>query len=325
MQTSLALGELPSRAETPTPSHSWVWLVIAEALLLFSNGADNIPLAAWLAPAFMLRFVRTQSLKIGLPSAYVLLVAAFSFQFRGMVPIRGFAYGIFLAVWGIPLSLPYIIDRLVAHKLVGLRSSLVFPTAWAATEYLMSRGPYATWGSAAYSQYGNLALLQVLSVTGLWGVTFLIGWLAAVCNWLWEEGLDSKRARAGAWLCAATIATVMLFGGARMALFSPSSQTVRVASISKRNLEPEPSDAVLERMFEGKLTSEDAIVIKRWTTARDEDLLSRAEREMQAGAKIVFWGEGNAIMSKEEEPVFVGGGRDMAAKYHVYLGMHWAY
>ena len=328
MQESVAyeeshVKELSRRADRPAlaESRSWVWLAIAAALLLFSNGANNVPLAAWLAPVFMLRFVRRQSFKVGLPVAYVLLVAAFAFQFRGMVPIPGVAYYIFLVVWGIPLVLPYIIDRLVAHKLTGLTASLVFPTAWAATEYVMSRGLYATWGSAAYSQYGNLALLQVLSVTGLWGITFLIGWFAAVCNWLWEEGLDSKQARAGAWLFVGTIATVMLLGGVRMALFPPSSQTVRVASISKRKVEPELADAVSGRMFAGTATSEDMDAIQRWATAMDDDLLSRAEREMQAGAKIVFWGETNAPVLKEDEAAFVARGGDMAAKYHVYLGM----
>jgi apolipoprotein N-acyltransferase len=328
MQTSATreesyVKELPRRADRPAQAEprSWVWLAIAAALLLFSNGANNVPLAAWLAPVLLLRFVRGQSLKIGLPVAYILLAAAFAFQFRGMVPIPGIGYDIFLVVWGIPLVLPYIIDRLVAHRLTGLAASLVFPTAWAGTEYLMSRGLYGTWGSAAYSQYGNLALLQVLSVTGLWGVTFLMGWFAAVCNWLWEEGLGSKRARAGTWLCVGTIAAVTLLGGVRMALFPPSSQTVRVASISKRKVEPELSETVSERMFEGKATSEDMDTIQRWATAMDGDLLTRAEREMQAGAKIVFWGETNAPVLKEEEAALVARGGDMAARYHVYLGM----
>jgi apolipoprotein N-acyltransferase len=219
-------------------SLSWLWLAIAAVLLLFSNGANTIPLAAWLAPVFMLRFVRGQSFKVGLPIAYVLLVATFAFQFRGMVPIPGVGYYIFLAIWGIPAVLPYIVDRLPAHKLSGLPKSLVFPTAWAATEYVCSLAPYGTWGSAAYSQYGNLALLQILSVTGLWGITFLIGWFAAVCNWLWEDGLDSKYARRGAWLCFGTIAMVMLMGGARLAFFPPSSPTVRVASLSARQVAP---------------------------------------------------------------------------------------
>jgi apolipoprotein N-acyltransferase len=328
MQTSVAyeesqVKELARPAERPalSASRSWIWLAIAAILLLFSNGANSVPLAAWLAPVFMLRFVRTQRFRVGLPVAYVLLIAAFAFQFRGMVPIPGVAYYIFLAVWGIPMVLPFAIDRLLAHRLSGLTASLVFPTAWVATEYVLSLGLYATWGSAAYSQYGNLALLQVLSVTGLWGITFLIGWFAAVCNWLWEEGLDSKRARGGAWLCSGTIATVMLLGGVRMALFPPSSQTVRVASISKRQLEPSPSQAVLGRLFENKATSEDMDVLKHWAAAMDDDLLSRAEREMQAGAKIVFWGETNAPVLKQDEATFVARGASMAAKYHVYLGM----
>jgi apolipoprotein N-acyltransferase len=317
------LKKLPSQTDRSAldRSRGWLWFVIAAALLAFSNGANTVALAAWLAPVFLLRFVRGQALKVGLPAAYLLLAAGFAFQFRGMVPIPGIGYYIFLAVFGILLALPYIMDRLVARRLNGFTASLVFPTAWAATEYAVSRGPYGTWGSIAYSQYGNLALLQILSVTGLWGITFLIGWFATVCNRLWEEGLDSKRLRGEAWLCAGTIASVMLLGGARMALFPPSSQTVRVASISKRRIDPELSDAVSVRLSEGRATSEDRDAIRFWATAIDDDLLSRAEREMQAGAKIVFWAELNAPVLKEDEEAFVARGEAMAAKYRAYLGM----
>ncbi|HXM22939.1 MAG TPA: nitrilase-related carbon-nitrogen hydrolase [Terriglobales bacterium] len=328
MQTSVAYkethaGELPRAADRPSlsKSHSWFWLAIGAVLLLFSNGANNVPLAAWLAPAFVLRFVREQRLAIGLPIAYALLMAGFAFQFRGMVPIPGVAYYIFLLIFGLPLVLPYVIDRLVEPRLAGLTATLVFPTAWAATEYLMSRSLYGTWGSAAYSQYGNLPLLQILSVTGMWGITFLMGWFAAVCNWLWEDTLDNQRARAAGWLCAGAIVSVMLLGGARMALFPPSSQAVRVASISQRKIGPEVSDAVFGRAFEGKATSGDMDEIQGWAAALDNDLLSRAEREMQAGAKIVFWGETNAPVLKEGEAALVARGAGLASKYQVYLGM----
>jgi apolipoprotein N-acyltransferase len=39
------------------------------------------------------------------------------------------------------------------------------------------------------------------------------------------------------------------------------------------------------------------------------------------GTKIVFWGETNAFVLKEEETAFVRHGGDLAAKYHAYLGM----
>jgi apolipoprotein N-acyltransferase len=316
-------GELPRLADRPAllKSQSWIWLAIGTVLLLFSNGENNVPLAAWLAPVFVLRFVRRQRVAVGLPIAYALVVAGFAFQFRGMVPIPSVIYYIFIFVFGLSLVLPYVIDRLTEPRLAGLTATLVFPTAWATTEFLMSRGLYGTWGSAAYSQYGNLPLLQILSVTGMWSITFLIGWFAAVCNWLWDEGLESRRARAGAWLCAGTIVAVILLGGLRLALFPPSSQTVRVASISKRKVDPELNEAVSDRLFSGNATSEDMKEIQRWAAAMDTDLLLRAEREMQGGAKIVFWGETNAPAFKEDEAALVARGAELASKYQVYLGM----
>jgi len=94
-----------------------------------------------------------------------------------------------------------------------------------------------------------------------------------------------------------------------------------VASISKRKVDPAPTDAAWGRLLVGKPASEDIDAIRRWATAVDNDLLARAEREMQAGAKIVFWGEGNALVFKEDEATLVARGAEMAAKYQVYLGM----
>src|ERR1700674_2654694 len=108
MQTSVAYkethaGELPRAGNRPSlsKSHSWFWLAIGAVLLLFSNGANNVPLAAWLAATFVLRFVREQRLAIGLPIAYALLMAGVAFQFRGVVPIPGVRYYIFLLIFGL--------------------------------------------------------------------------------------------------------------------------------------------------------------------------------------------------------------------------------
>jgi apolipoprotein N-acyltransferase len=315
--------DVPRRADRPALAQSrfWLWLAIAAGLLLFANGANTVSLAAWLGPVVMLRFMRGLRLRVGLPVVYLLLTAEFAFQFRGMVPIPGIGYYIFLAVWGLTLVLPYVIDRCLAHRLSGLAGSLVFPAAWAATEYLVSHAPYGTWGSAAYSQYGNLALLQVVSVTGLWGVTFLIGWFATTCNWLWAKGFDSEQARRAGWLCAGTIAAVMLLGGARMALAPAASPTVRMASLSRRNIDGFPTGDVVERLLEGVATPADRNAFRAWSAVNNADLLARGEREMQAGARIVFWAEGNAWMLQEEKDAFVARGADLAAKYHVYLGM----
>ena len=98
MQTSVEHESSQAKESSPVADQlvsakpeSWVWLTIALVLLLFANGVNTIPLAAWLAPVFLLRFMRIQSLGIGLPAAYLMLMGGFAFQFRGMAPIPGVA------------------------------------------------------------------------------------------------------------------------------------------------------------------------------------------------------------------------------------------
>jgi apolipoprotein N-acyltransferase len=113
----------------------------------------------------------------------------------------------------------------------------------------------------------------------------------------------------------------MLVGGARLALFPPSSATVRVASLSKRQIDPSPSDAAWNRLTLNQPTAADLASIRSWGAAVGNDLLARAEREGQAGAKIVFWGETNAPVLKQDEAAFISRGTELASQYQMYLGM----
>jgi hypothetical protein len=61
--------------------YSLCWLAIACGLLAFSNGARIVPLAAWLGPLFLVRFLRTQKAGRGLVAGY--LVTAGVFYSRG--------------------------------------------------------------------------------------------------------------------------------------------------------------------------------------------------------------------------------------------------
>src|SRR3712207_8758251 len=50
---------------------------------------------------------------------------------------------------------------------------MVFPAAVTTAELVATVGnPFGTAGSTAYSQYAGLPLLQLVSVTGIWGLTF---------------------------------------------------------------------------------------------------------------------------------------------------------
>jgi apolipoprotein N-acyltransferase len=296
-------------------------LVPAALLLLISNGANTVPVAAWLAPILLLRFVRTQAKPVGLLVAYPLLATSFAFQFRGMVPIPGIGYYIFLACFGIPMVLPYALDRLAGGRLSPVPRLMLFPLAWAATEFLISRGPYGSWGAAAYSQYGNLPLIQVISVTGMWGISFLMGWCATTVNFMWEQGWSSRQTRKYAVTFAATLLSIVAAGGARLAFLPPAGSTIRIASLSKREMPPQASPTLWQHVLLNTASEAELAEFGAWAQRVNDDLSARAEREAQAGAKVVFWGEGNAMVFKPGEPALIARGRELAAKYQIYLGM----
>ncbi len=62
-----------------------------------------------------------------------------------------------------------------AKGLLGSLSFLVFPLAWLFFDYLHSIGFLGyPWGMLGVTQYSFLSLIQISSVTGVWGVTFIV-------------------------------------------------------------------------------------------------------------------------------------------------------
>ncbi|MDP6515139.1 MAG: hypothetical protein QF926_00755, partial [Alphaproteobacteria bacterium] len=211
-----------------------VLLGAAFILLMLANGKFSVPVAAWLGPALMVRFVRARSLKSGLPIAYVTLVVMLTISWHGMIPIPYlWALSLMFAVIGVVMWLPYMIDRLLVGQVTGFLATLILPIAWVSVDFINAKlNPYGGWGMIAYSQHGNLPLLQLLSLTGVWGVTFIVVWFAAVANWAWEQGFAWHKIRAGVTAYVGIVAAILLLGGVRLATFPPDAETVRIASVS---------------------------------------------------------------------------------------------
>jgi apolipoprotein N-acyltransferase len=213
-----------AQPETHTPSInnkqdrlSYLWLALGIVLSAFVLPGWTIPLAAWLYPIFLLRFVRTQPLLRGM--LLLLLASALVpvFELQGVVPFSGVFY--YLNVFGgaVVGILPYLLDRVLARRLGGLPGTLVFPLAMTTVYYLVALlSPLGTLFNPAYTQYGDLPLLQLVSVTGLWGIVFLMSWLASLVNWAWEQGFAWPQVRPGLLLYGVLLALVFVGGGARL-------------------------------------------------------------------------------------------------------------
>jgi apolipoprotein N-acyltransferase len=304
------------------PSNTVQWLVVAAVLLLFANGRHTVAAAAWLAPVFLLRFTRSRRPRGGLLVAWIVLAATWAFQLRGMAPLPGIWYYVVAAVFGLVGTFPYAADRWMAPRIGGFRSTLVLPCAWVVAEYLTTAfTPYGSWGSYAYTQHENLALIQLLSVTGIYGVSFLIAWFAAVANWAWEHDFSVATVGRGALAFTAVIAIVLFGGGLRLVLFAPDSETVRVASLTRPDIDLFGSEEATQRAYAGTATDEDLQLIRTHGDSINDDLLARTEREARAGAKIVFWGEGNGFTLKADEAALIQRSADVARRNGIYLGL----
>jgi apolipoprotein N-acyltransferase len=272
----------------PSRTRPAIWLLLAGAILLFAMGRDTVALAAWIAPIFFLRFTRTTAGRFvalaGLVKGLVWL-----FQFRGMVPVPFWAVLVMALPAGMLGLVPYAIDRWLKARTGGFAATLIFPCAVAGFEFCLgSISPYGSWCAVGYSQYGNLPIMQVSAITGLYGISFLVSWLGAVVNWAWEHGFECGRVRRGAIVFLAVQAAVYLGGSARLLFDEPQAGYKRVAGIAAEG---------------------------------NERLFAKSESEAKAGAKLVFWSEGAAQVRRSDEPALIQKGAELARRNRVFLGM----
>jgi apolipoprotein N-acyltransferase len=308
---------------------AYLWLAFAAAFFLLNGGRWAVPLAAWLAPLFLLRFVRTQRPFLGLLIAWIVRFAVGAVVVRGIILIPGLGYYVVVLLVTLLTMLPYVADRLLAFRIQGFASTLVFPVAFTTIEYLGSFGPNGTITSIAYTQYGNLPLMQLVSITGIWGITFLLTWFTAVVNWVWERGFAFPKVRGGVLLYAAVLTLVLLGGGARLALLPSSATLARIAGISASQsavaaLKAQLPQNTLSSLFSGKATEADRAAVRSAFTALDDDLLNRSQQEARAGAKIVVWPETSptgASILQEDEPDMIKRASALAQQEGIYMDM----
>ena len=325
-ETASAIEVVASGKKTQ-PGWSYACLILAGLLLVVSNGRWIVPAAAWISPVLLLRFMRTQPALRAILLADLVMTSAALVSWQGMVPVPGFLYVVVVGLTAQAMLVPFVVDRLLFSRFHGLVRTLILPTAWVGVEYVNSVwNPYGTWGSAAYTQFGNLPLVQVVCVTGLFGISFLIGWFAAVVNHAWENEFAWSRVRVIAILFAAVLALVLLAGGARLAFFPPAVPTVRVASISATEALREKVDLdwiAKELNISLKESIPDALwnELDKNSVPLQDYLAARTRREAAAGARIVFWPEAHVVLTKESEPRLLELGRQIARSEGIYLGI----
>jgi apolipoprotein N-acyltransferase len=227
-----------SSTET-TSRKELLWYLPGFLLLLVANGRIVLPLAAWIAPVFILRASRRSPAPLGLPIGFAGYAGAVTLSWTGMVPIA----------WLTPLIglfgfLPFFVDRLLFKRLSPAASTLTYPAAIVVMELVNSLfNPMGTWGAVAYTQYGFPAIMQLASVGGTALVSFLVSWAASVLEGLWQRGFGSAPDRALAIGLVVVVLVASVWGTLRIHHIARLEGTLSVASVTT---ESNPRQAWME-------------------------------------------------------------------------------
>lgn len=230
--------------------------MLATAVLIwFGTGLDPFWPLMWLAPLPVLLFA------LGASARGAALVAGCAVML-GLLNVWSLLHG----ALHLPLSLLvriYLTEGAVFALAVTLYRGLVrrraywsaliaFPALLVSFEWLLNlSSPHGTGGSLAYSQLRFLPFLQLASITGPWGMTFLLAAFPAALAL--AIGLKREAPRQGHLLVGATaavLAAVLVFGAVRLSI-PPGGEpaTVGLVASDGANEDVAEEDAPTEQLF----------------------------------------------------------------------------
>jgi len=306
----------------------WAGLVAGVLLLLVANGRWIVAPAAWLALPGWLVFVERSRPGRGLTTAFCMWLGVFLVAWRGIVPAPGWLYVAITGSYALVYFVPLVVHRLVATRLNSVAATLVFPFSWVGVEFVFQRWitPYGSWMSLAYSQTGQLALLQVAALAGTAGISFLVTWLAAALAVGLRPVRRADRVDRGGrrWsplaVWAAVLAAVVGWGGVRLQRAPDDLAGVRTASIMPSAPLLDDLEGALAPLRRGGTLGQQLVgEVAAKAGALDEDLFRRTVREARAGARIVAWTETAGRVVARDETAFLERGADIAAAESVTL------
>ncbi|MBN1312292.1 MAG: hypothetical protein JXB30_12815 [Anaerolineae bacterium] len=293
---------------------TYLWLILGSLLLLGTGWRWNVPFAMWLAPVFLIRFFRSQERWCGTLAAIPLTSLAMFANITGgwdFTVVEELGVGLARAV---PFLVALYADRFFAHRGRPLLASLAYPAAYVVIDYAIGLTPLGTVFSVAATQFDQTVFIQLAAVTGIWGLGFMIGWTAAVINYVWEQEFDLRQAGAAPLICGGVLSATLILGGLRIVLTAPGEETVKIASITvehTRDYWGEIIDQGTPTGTAGQYQAElDALI---------ERLFGESQRTAEYGAQIVFWSEGNAILYPEEVEAFLARSQQFAQENEIYF------
>jgi len=325
---------------------TFILAIAAGACFILLSPKWLFPPAAWVAPALMVLFMNRLKPGRGFLMAWLINLLAVLISMYKVMPFPGVFFVVMAFFISLTGTIPYFIHRLVSVRVPGVWSILVLPCVFVIFEYLNSFGGGGTWGSIAYTQFSNLPLMQLASVTGIWGIVFLMYLGSSIVVWVMENKSNDNFSWRPALIYGVVLTLVMIAGTMRInPYFASPQKVVRVAAISGNNLEivkilyeswtgirftadlnsltqTSPEVAELQKglvAFVEHPNDAKFLAAREKIAVYEDSLLALTQAEARAGAKIVAWSEALAFILKEDEDRLLKKAKLMCEENKIHL------
>jgi apolipoprotein N-acyltransferase len=289
-----------------------ILLLIGLFFLYFSNGKYYFSLASWLFPIFILQISRNEK---KIYSALIIpilagIVSQFSFWYIFDNPKSVMFYIPFFM--GFFTGLLFFIDRLMFPRIKGFMATLIFPLAYTAFDFLSNLyNPFGTTGILGYSQLEFLSFSQLASITGMWGITFMIAWFGSVASWFIDNYRNTKATKKGVLIYLSIFLSVLVYGSLRLAMpLENGAVKVSGMHVIKKS---EFGDVIRT------LHRKDTLGFKKKNDEILKELITKTTLEANAGSKIIMWSEGSFVILKNDEELLVSKLKETAKQNNIYL------
>lgn len=235
-----------------TPPYGWAGLALLAPLPLFWAGLQSAPWRGVVA-----------SLTFGL---LLLLFVAPWFRFFTML-----GYIVAALFWSMLALLTFGTAFWIRRRCPAVWAPPLLAASWVVLEWLRAQGTLAfPWGALSATQARVLPLLQIVELTGSYGLSFLLCLPAAAvaCR---LAAPPRRPAMGWIWASAALLGAAALFGAARLSE-PPSGDLVRAALVQGSRSEARPGAAVV-------------------CISDPQVYLELTEKALREGAELVVWPE----------------------------------
>jgi apolipoprotein N-acyltransferase len=338
---------LPGSANSAPRSLGLLALLIGMTSLVFSSPRFAIPLFAWIGPLAFLWYSRHCSVKRKWLWIYAALVVSGIVSAYEVFPMPMLIAVLFVLIGSAKTLLVFILDRWLTKKKDGFITTLFFPAAIVVVEFIDSMGGGGVWGSIANSQFGFSWFIQLVSITGLWGISFMVGWFASVVVWAIERNQNKSSYKKGLLIYGGIFLLILVYGFLRLNEDRLSDRnSVKIAGVTvpsfnfletvygeveKKTVAINPRVSVsspeLQKINQALIPfieQPDPLRFPKTMAALDklyDSLFILSQRVADRGAKIISWSEGNGFVLMSKQDSLIERGKFFARENKVYLLM----